>query len=217
MQITIQTTPEDHRIARLATFAIGLSVMEAVIPSPLPGIKPGLANIVTLLVLERFGLRAAVWVSLLRVVAGSLILGTFLSPSFVLSFSGAAASLAALALARHLPRSWFGAVSLSIIAAFVHIAGQMAVVYLWLIPHAGILYLAPIFAAAALLFGTVNGLITARILAEGENPNSKQAPFRVCCSASAEYNHGEDPCDLSFASSPGTRKECPRRERQQSC
>ena len=75
--INIQTTPEDHRIARLAAFAIGLSVMEAVIPSPLPGIKPGLANIVTLLVLERFGLRAAVWVSLLRVVAGSLILGIF--------------------------------------------------------------------------------------------------------------------------------------------
>lgn len=175
--INIQTTPEDHRIARLAAFAIGLSVMEAVIPSPLPGIKPGLANIVTLLVLERFGLAAAVWVTLLRVVAGSLILGTFLSPSFVLSFSGAAASLAALALARHLPRSWFGAISLSIIAAFVHIAGQMAVVYLWLIPHAGILYLAPIFAAAALLFGTVNGLIAAKLLAEGENPAAARTPL----------------------------------------
>jgi heptaprenyl diphosphate synthase len=177
MQIHIQTTPEDHRIARLAAFAIGLSVAEAVIPSPLPGIKPGLANIVTLLVLERFGLRAAVWVSLLRVVAGSLILGTFLSPSFVLSLSGAAASLAALALARHLPKSWFGAVSLSIIAAFVHIAGQMAVVYLWLIPHAGILYLAPIFAAAALLFGTVNGLISARLLADDEGALSARTPL----------------------------------------
>lgn len=168
MQINIQTTPEDHRIARLAAFAIGLSVMEAVIPSPLPGIKPGLANIVTLLVLERFGLRAAIWVSVLRVVAGSLILGTFLSPSFALSLSGAAASLIALVLARHLPKVWFGAVSLSIFAAFAHIAGQMAVVYLWLIPHAGILYLAPVFAAAALLFGSVNGLIAARLLTEGE-------------------------------------------------
>jgi heptaprenyl diphosphate synthase len=167
--INIQTTPEDHRIARLAAFAIGLSVAEAVIPSPLPGIKPGLANIVTLLVLERFGLSTAIWVSLLRVVAGSLILGTFLSPSFVLSFSGAAASLAALALAQHLPRKWFGAVALSIIAAFFHIAGQMAVVYLWLIPHAGILYLAPIFAAAALLFGTINGLISAKLLAGDED------------------------------------------------
>jgi heptaprenyl diphosphate synthase len=168
MRINIQTTAEDHRIAKLAAFAIGLSLVEAAIPSPLPGIKPGLANIVTLLVLERFGLRAAIWVSLLRVVAGSLILGTFLSPSFVLSFSGAALSLATLALARHLPKSWFGAVSLSILAAFAHIAAQMAVVYLWLIPHAGILYLAPVFAAAALLFGTVNGLAAARLLAEND-------------------------------------------------
>jgi len=164
MKINIQTTAEDHRIAKLAAFAIGLSLAEAAIPSPLPGIKPGLANIVTLLVLERFGLSAAIWVSLLRVVAGSLILGTFLSPSFFLSFAGAATSLTVLALARPLPRAWFGAVSLSIFAAFAHIAGQMLVVYLWLIPHAGVLYLAPVFAAAALLFGTVNGLVCARLL-----------------------------------------------------
>ncbi|MDD5328722.1 MAG: Gx transporter family protein [Sulfuricella sp.] len=170
MHIHIQTTAEDHRIARLAAFAIGLSLVEAAIPSPLPGIKPGLANIITLLVLERFGMRAAIWVSLLRVVAGSLLLGTFLSPSFVLSASGAAASLAALALARHLPKAAFGPVSMSIAASFAHVAGQMAVVYLWLIPHAGILYLVPVFAAAALLFGSVNGLITARLLADEQAP-----------------------------------------------
>ena len=35
-----------------------------------------------------------------------------------------------------------------------------------------------------------------------EPGSSKQAPFRVCCSASAEYNHGEDPCDLTIAPSP---------------
>jgi heptaprenyl diphosphate synthase len=163
MQITLQTTQEDHRLAQLAAFAIGLSLVEAAVPSPLPGVKPGLANIVTLLVLQRFGLRAAAWVSLLRVVAGSLIFGTFLSPSFALSFFGALASLAALALASLLPGTLFGAVSLSILAAFAHIAGQMGVVYLWLIPHAGVLYFVPVFAAAALLFGTVNGLVAARL------------------------------------------------------
>ncbi len=39
-------------------------------------------------------------------------------------------------------------------------------------------------------------------LAFEEPGNSKQAPFRVCCSASAEYNHGEDPCDLTIAPLP---------------
>jgi len=163
---TIELTPtrEDHRIARLAALAIALSLMEAVIPSPLPGVKPGIANIVTLVVLVRYGFGAAVWVSLLRVVAGSLMLGSFLSPSFVLSLSGAVASLAMLRLAVLLPESRFGPVSLSILAAFAHIAGQLAVVRAWLIPHDGLLYLVPAFSAAALLFGTANGLVAARLL-----------------------------------------------------
>jgi len=60
-------------------------------------------------------------------------------------------------------------VSHSIYAAFAHIAGQMAVVYFWLIPNAGIAYLIPIFASAALLFGAVNGLIAARFMDNAEN------------------------------------------------
>lgn len=162
--IKLPARPDDHRIARLAAFAIGLSLAEAALPSPLPGVKPGLANIITLLVLQRFGWRAAAWVTLLRVVAGSLLLGSFLSPGFVLSFCGALASLIVLGLARKLPSGAFGPVSHSILAAFAHIAAQLGVVYLWLIPHAGVLYLAPVFASAALLFGIVNGLVAARLL-----------------------------------------------------
>jgi len=165
MQIQLSTTPDDHRIAKLAAAAIGLTLAEAAIPSPLPGVKPGLANIVTLVVLARFGLGAAAWVSLLRVVAGSLLLGTFLSPTFVLSFSGALVSLAALALAQHLPARWFGPITHSVCAALAHIAGQLGVVFFWLIPHAGVAYLLPVFTAAALLFGTLNGVAAAFLLA----------------------------------------------------
>lgn len=175
MILTLTATPEDHRIAKMAALAIGLSVAEAAIPSPLPGVKPGLANIITLLVLQRYGLRSAIWVSLLRVVAGSLILGTFLSPSFVLSFSGAMLSLAALALTRFLPAALFGPVSHSIVASFAHITGQLVIVYLWLIPHAGLAYFIPVFATAALLFGTVNGLITAKLLALDDTPTIREA------------------------------------------
>jgi heptaprenyl diphosphate synthase len=164
--ILLNTTAEDHRLARLAAVALGLTVLEAAIPSPLPGVKPGLANIVVLIVLARFGWRAAAWVSLLRVVAGSLLMGSFLAPGFFLSLSGALCSLAALALSMHLPRRWFGAVTHSVLAAFAHISGQMLVVYLWLIPHAGIAYLLPIFGAAALVFGTVNGIIAMKFMEE---------------------------------------------------
>jgi heptaprenyl diphosphate synthase len=162
--IKLDTTAEDHHVARMAAVALGLTILEGAIPSPLPGVKPGLANIVTLIVLARYGWRVAVWVSLLRVVAGSLLFGNFLAPGFFLSLSGAVCSLVVLAFAQHLPARWFGPVSHSIYAAFAHIAGQMLVVYLWLIPHAGIAYLIPIFATAALVFGTVNGLIAARFM-----------------------------------------------------
>lgn len=160
----IQTTVDDHRIAKLAAFAIALHMVEAVIPSPLPGVKPGIANIVTLYVLYQYGFATAAWVSILRVFASCLLLGQFLSPTFALSLSGAVLSLGALWLAMRLPKQWFGPVSLSILAAFAHIAGQLIVVRLWLIPHAGVAYLIPIFAVAALFFGLINGLVTTKLL-----------------------------------------------------
>ncbi|MBU0750952.1 MAG: Gx transporter family protein [Gammaproteobacteria bacterium] len=164
--IELEVTAVDRRIARYAAAAIVLTIAEAAIPSPLPGVKPGLANIVTLIVLWRHGWREAAWVTLLRVLAGSLLVGQFLAPGFFLSLTGAALSLAVLALASRLPRNWFGPVSHSVLAAFAHIAGQLMVVRLWLVPHDGVFHLTPVFAGAALLFGIVNGLIAAKLLEE---------------------------------------------------
>ena len=171
---TIELTPtrEDRRIARHAAAAIVLTVAEAAIPLPLPGIKPGLANIVTLVVLARWGWREAVWVSLLRVLAGSLLLGQFLAPGFFLSLSGALASLLVLGMATHLPARWFGPVSHSILAAFAHIGAQLVVARLWLVPHDGVFYLLPVFALAAVVFGLVNGLVAAKLLAELPQPSA---------------------------------------------
>lgn len=157
-------TADDIRLARLAALAVGLAVVEAGFPSPIPGVKPGLANIVTLIVLIRLGWRAAIWVSMLRVVAAAIVLGTFLSPGFFLSLAGAAASLLMLGCCCSLPPRWFGPVSLSILAAFAHIAGQLALAGTWLLPVAAIWYLLPVFTGAAWLFGLANGLICARFL-----------------------------------------------------
>ena len=162
----LTVTAEDRRVAWLATAAVALSLVDAAIPSPLPGVKAGLANIVTLVVLIRYGWATSVWVSGLRVLAGSLLLGHFLAPGFFLALTGTTFSLLALGLARHLPGRWFGPVSLSILAAFAHIGGQLLLARLWLIPHNGVFYLVPLFSAAALAFGMINGLIASRLLAE---------------------------------------------------
>jgi len=162
--IELPVTADDRRIAQLTALALGLTLAEAAIPSPIPGVKLGLANIVILLVLLQFGWRAAAWVSALRVLAGGLLLGALFSPGFWLSAVGACTSLAILAAARHLPNRHFGPVSLSVLAAFAHLAGQLALAAAWLLPAVAVFKLLPVFAAAALVFGTVNGVIVARLL-----------------------------------------------------
>ena len=190
---TIELTPtrEDRRIARHAAAAIVLTVAEAAIPLPLPGIKPGLANIVTLVVLARWGWREAVWVSLLRVLAGSLLLGQFLAPGFFLSLSGALASLLVLGLATHLPARWFGPVSHSILAAFAHIGAQLVVARLWLVPHDGVFYLLPVFALAAVVFGLVNGLVAAKLLAELPQPSAGPPSADLAVQSTVEVDSPE--------------------------
>ena len=162
--IELPVHAEDRRIARLAALAIGLTLAEAALPSPVPGIKPGLANIVVLLVLLQYGWRSAAWVSGLRVLASGLLLGSLFTPGFWLSAAGAVTSLGVLALARHLPSQYFGPISLSVLAAFGHIGGQLALAGAWLLPSVALIKLMPVFAAAALVFGSVKGVIVARFL-----------------------------------------------------
>ena len=163
--IELPVNADDRRIAWLAALAIGLTLAEAALPSPVPGVKPGLANIVVLMVLLQYGWSAAAWVSGLRVLAGGLLLGSLFAPGFWLSAAGAITSLGVLALARHLPSRYFGPVSLSVLAAFGHIGGQLALAGAWLLPSVALIKLMPVFAAAALVFGAVNGVIVARMLA----------------------------------------------------
>lgn len=162
--VDVEPSTRDRRLARYAAAAIAASLIEAAIPSPLPGVKPGLANIVILIVLARHGWRDAAWVSVLRVIAGSLLTGQFLAPGFFLAATGAVTSLAVLGALQTLPWRWLGPVGRSVAAAFAHIGGQLVLARLWLVPHDGLFNLAPVFFAAALVFGIVNGVVADRLL-----------------------------------------------------
>lgn len=63
--------------AVLCAVALGIFVLEAQIPLPLPfpGIKLGLSNIVTLLALALLGWKEALGIVLGRVLLGNLLLG----------------------------------------------------------------------------------------------------------------------------------------------
>jgi heptaprenyl diphosphate synthase len=162
--ITLQASREDLRIAGFAALAIVIHLAESALPTPLPGFKPGLANIITLYVLLTYGWRMAAWVSLLRVLGGSLLLGTFLSPTFMLSLSGALASLAVLAISIHLPGRPFGPVGHSCLAALAHMGGQFFTAYQLFMPHPALLSLLPVLLTAALLSGIVGGIIMHKVM-----------------------------------------------------
>lgn len=164
LHLTLFAADDDRRIAALAAAAVGLTLAEAAIPLPLPGVKPGLANIIGLAVLCRYGWSSAAWVTLLRVVAGALLLGTFLTPSFVLSLSGALLSLLCMGLSIRLYPHWLGPVGLSVLGAFAHMGAQLLVVNLWLMPAVSLLGIAPLFLTVAWITGLVNGLAAAWLI-----------------------------------------------------
>lgn len=170
MMPTLTLTPVryDILVAKFAALAVVIHVLEAALPSPLPGIKPGLANVVTLIVLWRYGWRPALSVAILRVVAASLLLGTFLSPTFMLSFSGALSALLVLGGLHWLNQKVFaqhlGPVAFSASAALAHMGMQFVVAWQWFLPTPALLNVLPVLLCMALLFGVVSGFIASYVL-----------------------------------------------------
>lgn len=163
-RLRLQPQAEDYLIAKLAALAICIHVIESALPSPLPGVKPGLANVITIAVFFLYGLRAAIWVAMLRVVVGSLVVGSFLTPTFMLSLAGTLCSLLVLMLLSPL-RNWgLGPLGGSVLAAMAHITGQFLLAYWLILPHEGLFVLYPPLLALSLVFGVITGLISYQLL-----------------------------------------------------
>lgn len=164
----LSTTKDDHLVAWLTALAISIHIAESALPSPVPGIKPGLANIVTLVALMLYGSRTAVWVSLLRVLVGSMVIGSFLSPTFFLSFSGALCSITVLVIVDYCSagmKQWSpGILGYGVIAALAHMLGQFFAAYYLFIPHEALFRLLPLLMTAAMGFGIISGLIALKIV-----------------------------------------------------
>lgn len=152
-----------HRVVFLALLvALGtaMHVVEGVlsIPLPLPGVKPGLANIVTLLALHLYGFRDGLTVSLLRVLLGALLGGMFLSPGFLLALAGAVSSTLVMTLLLKQTRC-FSMIGISMTGAVGHNLGQLLVACL-LLQSTAVIYYLPVL----LLAGIPSGFLTGYLL-----------------------------------------------------
>ncbi|MBI4712833.1 MAG: Gx transporter family protein [Planctomycetes bacterium] len=179
LQVNSAGKTDIGRVACLVSIACVLQISESLIPHPVPGVRLGLANMITLVALVEMGFRAALEISVLRVVLSSLVMGTFLSPTFILSFSGALLSAIImymfLWLSARLPGYGFSLIGISVIGAVTHNAVQLVLAYYILIKHPGIFYLAPLLMISAIVMGVVTGLVAIQVILKLKQPQVKPA------------------------------------------
>lgn len=165
---------DKYRIALLSAYALGLHGFETLLPSPIPWMRLGLANIITITALFLYGTRAAVMVTLIRVVLGSLFAGTFPGPGFILSLGGGLASILAMASIFSLAPRLFSAVGLSIVGALFHNIVQLVIAYFLFIQKIeAVLLITPLMILLGTLTGTVNGVVSELLIKNLKNSHEK--------------------------------------------
>lgn len=163
----MQNTRRMVLLALLIAMASVLHVVESWLPLPLPvpGIKLGLANIVSLIVITMFGWRDAMYVAILRVFLGALFGGIFLGPAFAMSISGAMGSTVVMALVYYYWHPNFSLVGISIIGAVVHNMVQI-IVAATLVSSITLLWYLPYLILFALPTGLATGITTIYFIAK---------------------------------------------------
>ena len=143
-------------IAALAAVALTIFVAESQIPPvvPMPGVKLGLANIVTLVAMVLLNRRDALFVLAVRLILGAAFTGGF-SAFLFSAVGGLFAYLVMAALVGLFPEKLLWAVS--VLAALAHNAGQMLVAVL-VTGTPGIMVYILLLAASGVVTGVFTGL-----------------------------------------------------------
>ena len=152
------TTTKLALCAVLTALALGLSTLESLFPVsvlvPLPGIKLGLANIVTVFALYRLGDIPALAILIARCLLGAMFAGNASALLFSL-MGGVLAMLTMIVLRRVRGLSVYG---VSIAGAAAHNIGQICAAMVVLGGTAVLGYL-PVLLGVSLITGTLTGFV----------------------------------------------------------
>lgn len=155
------------KIAHLVSLACVLQILESLIPYPIPGLRLGLSNIPALIALLSLGFRYALAISVLRTILSSLVMGTFMSVGFALSFSAAFISTLVMGFFWWLSGlSWryrLSIIGISIAGALSNNLVQLYLAFLLLVKHKGIFVFLPYLSIGAVITGWITGAIAARV------------------------------------------------------
>ena len=150
------------QLALLTAVALIIFIIEAQIPplTAIPGVKLGLANIITLVTLYSFGRRDALMVLLVRIFLGSVFSGQMLTLLFSLC-GGLLCYTVCAVLYRRIPlqRLWL----LSMIGAVCHNIGQLAAAA-FVLDTMDVFWYLPLLLLSGLLTGCFTGLVAGAVL-----------------------------------------------------
>ena len=150
----------------LTAIALVIFVVEAQIPAivPVPGVKLGLANIITVFAVFAIGAKEGVAVLACRIFLGAVFAGNF-STIFYSAAGGACAILATVGLKKILTTKqiWVA----GCIGAVAHSIGQMAAAVAITQTPGLVIYL-PVLTAISILTGFLTGLCAQTILNRGD-------------------------------------------------
>lgn len=147
----------------LLCLALIFSYIEARLPLlfiPIPGCKLGFANLVIALTAYMISLPAAAIISILRVLISSVLFGSL--TSFWFSLLGALYAFAVLALLLRFASRTVSPLGVSVASAAAHNLGQLSAAAVLLSPT--VLSYTPVLLLAALITGSITGLILCRLL-----------------------------------------------------
>ena len=145
----------------LIALAFVLSFVESLIPISLgiPGVKLGLANLVTVVGLYTVGTTGTVVVSLLRIVLTGFTFGNLFAMLY--SLAGWGLSIVIMILCKK--KKWFGTSGISILGGIGHNIGQITVAA-FVVKQVGVFFYLPMLLIAGTAAGLVIGILGAMII-----------------------------------------------------
>lgn len=149
----------------LVAVALVLSLVEKMIPIqalvPVPGIKLGLANVVTVFALTHLRLRETIAIILVRVTLASVFMGSI--TAFLFSLFGSLLAMAVMKLLFYGEGTCFSLAGISVAGAAAHNIGQIGAAILVLGTTDVVGYL-PMLLVVSIPMGLVTGLVCTVVL-----------------------------------------------------
>lgn len=146
-------------LAIMLAISIVLSIVESMIPLGIPGVKIGLANVITLIILYTYGKKEAFLLVILRVCLVGMLRSTL--PTFMMSLSGGLLAFMAMLMLKELKK--FSIVSVSILGSIGHSVGQIIMAIL-ILNTEGIIFYLPVILLISVPTGILTGIISDRFL-----------------------------------------------------